>query len=199
MTTERVFAIARHASSTWTGQRYAGVSNPPLSEQGLAEAAALAARVATSGLLAAPTAHLVASPRDRAVDTAHAVARATGRTVELDADWGEMDFGALEGQTFDALAAGWPDIAARLLAADTAIDWPDGETHAAFRARVLRALDRALASPGPVLVIAHGLVLRVVLVALLGPERGAVSGTPTPAGLHVLHERNGHWELEVDR
>ncbi len=192
-----VFGIARHASSTWTGRRYAGSSNPPLSEEGEREAQALAQQVVESGLLAHEGARIIASPLDRAVATAEAVARATGRRVTTDPDWAEADFGDVEGRTFADLEAEWPDIAGRLVAADTAIDWPRGERHADFQARVLRAFERATRHEGPVLVIAHGFVLGTVMAAALGDaEATRTAGLPRPAGLNVLRPVNGRWHRE---
>ena len=192
-----VFGIARHASSTWTGRRYAGSSNPPLSEEGEREAQALARQVVDAGLLADARARIIASPLDRAVATAEAVARATGRPVTTDPDWAEVDFGDMEGRTFADLEAGWPDIAGRLVAADTAIDWPGGERHADFEARVLRAFERATAHAGPVLVIAHGFVLGTVMAAALGADEATrTTGSPRPAGLNVLRPVNGRWHRE---
>jgi probable phosphoglycerate mutase len=83
--------------------------------------------------------------------TAETVAKVLGLPVEIEEDLREVSFGVQEGQVM----GGWFD------------DWVDGkltpegaESFADLRARTVAALDRALARPGPVLVVAHGALWR---------------------------------------
>ena len=94
--------IVRHASTAWSGVRYCGISDPPLSPTGLAEAGHLAERLARD----LPAARrIVSSPSSRALATASAIGGAIGASdVEIDPRWREADVGIAEGRTFDELA-----------------------------------------------------------------------------------------------
>ena len=50
------------------------------------------------------------SPRVRALETAEAIAAALGRAVVADDGLRELDFGELEGRTYDEIAASEPDL-----------------------------------------------------------------------------------------
>lgn len=186
--------LIRHASTTWSGHRYCGRSDPPLSAAGRAEAAGLADRLAPS---LAPGMRLVTSPSRRAVATAEAIATAMGgRPMERDERWQEIDFGRAEGRTFDELRAIAPATAAAILAGATDVDWPGGETFASLAARVAAALRDLAGIRGPVAVVTHaGPILHALALAnerpirasdLLGPATavrlampvGTVPGSP---------------------
>ncbi|MHB8958179.1 MAG: histidine phosphatase family protein [Candidatus Limnocylindrales bacterium] len=186
----------RHARSTWTGARYAGRSDPPLSAEGECEAAALGRAVAAAGLLADPGSLIVSSPLGRALDTARAVAEATGRPIRVSDDWLEADLGAMDGLTFDEVAARWPDVARRLAGGDAAQDWPGGEANEALLRRSARALADVAAHPGPVIVVGHGFQLGAVLAGALGTEAARSVGAPAPASILTLRNVGGCWRLE---
>ena len=145
--------LVRHASTAWSGVRYCGVSDPPLSPTGLAEARRLAESLAADLLV---DTRIVTSPSRRAVATASTIAdiaRLPG--VELDARWREADVGVAEGRTFDELSGIAPDVAAALAAGDLRIDWPGGETYASLAARVAAAWADLLADGRPAVVVTH--------------------------------------------
>ena len=123
---------------------------------------------------------LVSSPRRRTVETAEAIAAACGiPSIDIDERWCEVDFGRVEGLTFDALSRSEPELAERLLAADTDIDWPGGETAQSLAERVHAALEEL---PADVIVVTHAGPIRVVLAQARGrpmselalPEPGAI-------------------------
>ena len=145
--------LVRHASTAWSGVRYCGVSDPPLSPTGLAEASRLAESLAAD-LLA--DARIVCSPSRRAVATASTIAT-TARLpgVELDARWREADVGVAEGRTFDELSGIAPEVAATLAAGELRIDWPGGEPHALLAARVAAAWADLVADGRPAVVVTH--------------------------------------------
>jgi alpha-ribazole phosphatase len=125
---------------------------------------------------------IVSSPLDRALSTARAIAAATGATVELDERWREVDFGAVEGLTFDEVERRWPAIGRRIAGGDTSIDWPAGESAAAFRARVEEAWDALRGDERATAVVAHGGPILVVL-GRLTERTGAVVGAPAPGSI----------------
>jgi broad specificity phosphatase PhoE len=193
----RTVAFARHGEATWTGHRYAGHSDIPLTDLGHRQARALATRIADAGLLADPRAVIIASPLQRALDTARAVADVVQRPVAVDERWIEVDFGALEGHTFDEATERWPRVVERLLAGDTAIDWPDGERWEAFRERVEAAWEAVEALDAPVLVVSHGITIRaavgIALASGTWPEAGAVVH---PAETVVLRGTEEGWRVD---
>lgn len=178
----RRIVLARHGETAWTGRRYAGHADVPLTEFGRGQARGLAARLAASGLLADPGSRIVASPLTRALETARTVGEVVGRPVLVDPRWREVDFGGFEGRTFDEAAANWPSIAAQLLRGETAIDWPDGERFDSLRARIAEAWAAVVALDGPVLVVSHGIAIRTALSIAL-EAAGAAADGPGPSVL----------------
>jgi broad specificity phosphatase PhoE len=178
-------ALVRHASTAWSGRRYAGRSDPSLDAAGRAAAAALGRDfLDTIG----PSGRIVSSPLRRALETAEAIAVATGAPITLDARWQEADVGAIEGLTFLDIAERWPDLARRLADGETDIDWPGGETAAAFEARVRAAWSAIADDDRPTVVVAHAGPLRLVLAIAAGrlpnelwlPEPASVVWVPAP-------------------
>ena len=145
--------LVRHAATSWSGVRYCGISDPPLSPTGLADARRLA--VSLSRDLPADV-RVVSSPSRRAVATATAIVEAAHLPgVELDARWREAEVGMAEGRTFDELSAIAPDVAAALARGDLEIDWPGGETHSSLAARVADAWADLVAIGRPAVVVTH--------------------------------------------
>ena len=145
--------LVRHAATAWSGVRYCGRSDPPLSEHGAAEAARLAGDL---GPILRADWLVVSSPSVRALATADAIAVAAGTgRVEVDDRWREADLGVAEGRTFDEVATIEPELAAALAAGDLAIDWPDGETHSSLARRVATAWDALVERGRSAVVVTH--------------------------------------------
>jgi broad specificity phosphatase PhoE len=191
--------LVRHASTAWSGVRYCGRSDPPLSPAGRAEAARLAADLARD---LPPRTRIVSSPSRRAVATAMAIADVADLPgVEIDDRWREADVGIAEGRTFDELAAIAPALAARLAGGDMAVDWPDGETHASLAERVSAAWTDLVADGRPVVVVTHaGPLVHARALAedrphssddLVGPATAIrlETGTDRPSSSSVLPSR----------
>ena len=169
--------LVRHAATSWTGHRYCGRSDLPLSHAGLEQASRLAARLPAED---GPIARIVTSPLLRARQTAAVIAAALVRTPTLvDDRWQETDFGLAEGLDFEEVAVAWPNLAQRLVAGDRAIDWPGGEPHRALADRVSAALADVRAGDGTWLVVTHAGPLRHAL-ATLGAGVQTTIATPGP-------------------
>ena len=167
--------LLRHGQTPMSVQkRYAGRSDPPLTEAGVQQAAAAAKRLAPAGFGV-----IVTSPLLRTVQTAQAVAAVTGAAVVTDDGFRETDFGAWEGLTFAEVRERWPaELSAWL--ADPEIAPPGGESFTDVSARVTAALDRLLAARAgqTVLVVSHVTPIKtLVAAALLAP----------PAALYRMH------------
>ena len=145
--------LVRHAATSWSGIRYCGISDPPLSTTGLADARRLAASL---GRELAPDTRVVSSPSRRAAATASAIVDAALLPgVELDARWREADVGIAEGRTFEELEAMAPDVAAALARGDLQVDWPGGERHASLAARIAEAWADIVAGGRSTVVVTH--------------------------------------------
>jgi ribonuclease H / adenosylcobalamin/alpha-ribazole phosphatase len=145
--------LVRHAATAWSGLRYCGRSDPPLSEEGVGQAERLAADLGPT-LLSDWV--LVSSPSRRSLATAEAIASQAGLgSVLIDARWREADLGVAEGRTFGELATLAPDLAAALAAGALEIDWPDGETHSSLGRRVAAAWEELVQADRPAMVVTH--------------------------------------------
>jgi molybdenum cofactor synthesis domain-containing protein len=128
-----------------------------------------------TSLRAVPLAAVGSSPLVRALDTAEAIARPHGlRPLALDA-LREIDFGELEGLTYDEIRAERPDLYREWMESPATVRFPGGESFADLRARVLPAVSEIVERHrGEVVaVVAHGGVVRVVLADALGLADGA--------------------------
>jgi ribonuclease H / adenosylcobalamin/alpha-ribazole phosphatase len=159
--------LLRHGQTPMSAQkRYAGVSDVPLTEVGVQQAAAAGQRLASAGI-----AVIVTSPLRRAVRTAEEVAAATGAPVEADEGFRETDFGAWDGLTFAEVRERWPAEMTAWLA-DPAVAPPGGESFADVSSRVNAALRRVLAGHHgqTVLIVSHVTPIKaLVAAALLAP------------------------------
>jgi broad specificity phosphatase PhoE len=170
-----VTLLLRHGQTPLSVQkRYAGVSDVPLTEIGVDQAAAAAKRLASAGIGA-----IVSSPLQRAVRTAEEVAAVTGVPVVTDEGLRETDFGAWEGLTFAEVRERWPAEMTSWLA-DPAVAPPGGESFVEVNTRVTEALHRVLTSQARqnVLIVSHVTPIKtLVAAALLAP----------PAALYRMH------------
>ena len=177
--------LVRHARTRWSGARYCGRTDLPLSDEGLADACAAAAWLSTWG---GRLARIVSSPRARAMESARPIAVPGARSVEIDARLREVDFGDVEGLTFAELERGWPDLARRLGAGDLDIDWPNGERARDVSARVADFWRERTVSDAEedLVVVTHGGPARYLL-ELAGT---AIAEVLAPAEIVAL-ERTG--------
>lgn len=179
--------IVRHAATEWTGLRFCGGSDPPLSDVGRGQLAALC-----DGLraLALVDVRVCTSPARRAADTAEAIARVYGSAIERDERLREVEFGLAEACTFDEVERSWPHVAGALLAGATGIDWPCGETARQTRARARSVLDALSRAKGDVVAVTHGFTAHAMLSLL-----GNTADAPLAAGRFAVVELQGLGQL----
>ena len=108
-----------------------GQSDPPLTEEGLAQAELLAKGLAQRGVE-----RIVASPLRRAVQTAQAIADNTGIEIEIDTRLKEISCGAWDGLSWDAIEQEDPVTAQRKLEDWNNIAPAGGEEFFTFYRRV---------------------------------------------------------------
>jgi probable phosphoglycerate mutase len=173
----RAFWFLRHGETDWNAHNWSqGNVDIPLNATGLAQAHVAAGLLAHRGIAA-----LVSSPLSRARVTAEIVAASLGIGVIFDDDLREAAFGVQEGEPMTAWFADW--IAGRAT--------PEGgETFAALRVRAIAAINRALARPAPVLVVAHGALFRATRAAM-----GLEPNVRTPNATPLFCEPGTPWTL----
>ncbi|MGI8559764.1 MAG: histidine phosphatase family protein [Solirubrobacteraceae bacterium] len=159
--------LARHGETDYNrSRRFQGWLPVPLNARGREQAAELAERAADGGFVC-----MWASPLERARETAAVVAARISLPPREDARLKETETGAWTGLLFSEVAAVEPEQLKRFLAGDPEFAFPGGESFAQHRARVMEVLEEVAAGPKPALVVCHGVVIRLALSSLEGPER----------------------------
>ncbi len=152
--------LIRHGETAWNRSgRVQGWRDSPLSDFGVVQAQALAARLAGDRID-----RLISSDLGRARETAAPIASRLGISIDLDPGLRERNYGIFEGRTYGEIERDDPEAYGFLVRRDPAYVIPQGESDAAFGIRVIRALERiATAYPGSHLaVVTHGGVLGVL-------------------------------------
>jgi broad specificity phosphatase PhoE len=163
MPPDRVF-LARHAETATPTVFHGAESDVGLSALGRLQARAAADWFRDQGLTA-----VVSSDMLRARDTAGPLAAVCGVPHYIEPDLHERRVGVLGGQPFDLSAGPWADTVARWSAGDVHHTTAGAESFAELVARVLPAWERVLAAHpgGRPLVVAHGVVVKAVLLSVL--------------------------------
>ena len=192
---ETSILLIRHGETVWNRSgRVQGWQDSPLSEAGVAQAHALAARLADEAVE-----RLVSSDLGRARQTAAPIAARLGIAATLDPGLRERSYGMLEGKTYPEIASDHPEIYANITRRDPAYVIPQGESGAAFAARVLGALERIARAHegGCVAVVTHGGVLGVLYRHVMGVAPDA-ERSYSLANASVNHVRfgAGGWAIE---
>jgi 2,3-bisphosphoglycerate-dependent phosphoglycerate mutase len=145
--------LVRHGETPLNVTRMLQPADTPLSANGLAQAKAVAQRLAGMQL-----AGIVSSDLPRALSTAQAISAATGLPVSTTALLHERNFGDLRGQPYDSL--GFNPLTMNEAP-------PGGESVAMFFDRVAQAFAHIVALRaslgGNLAVVTHGLVIRALL------------------------------------
>ncbi|MBM3136165.1 MAG: histidine phosphatase family protein [Chloroflexi bacterium] len=159
--------LIRHGHTAWLAEhRLQGwLPGIPLDDEGHAQAQRLAEHLAEESLAAA-----YASPLERAVQTAAAIARPHDLPVQAVPRLGEIRMGKLEGLYLDQIAAQYPGLWEQYRAAPDSVCFPDGETIAAVQARAVAWVEEARQQhpQDTIAVVSHADVLKAILVHYLG-------------------------------
>lgn len=180
--TSRVLLLRHGEPQATAAGRCYGKLDVGLSERGRAQVEALA-----PWLRDLPLRAVVSSPRVRALQSAELLCP-PDRSIEIDPDVAELDFGAFEGMRYDDVQVEHPELFARWMSDPTEVRFPGGESHAVMHTRVMAAADRirARAAGGAVLVASHGGVVRTWVAGWLGMPRA-----------HIFRLDVGHASLTV--
>lgn len=197
MTEERL-VLVRHGVTDWNRQgRFQGHLDPPLGEDGLREAALVAARIVADPSLR-PT-RVISSSLGRALQTAAAIAAAAGVPVQPDPRLMEIGQGHWEGRTHAEIAVSDAERYAAWRRATGIRRPPGGESIRSALGRVTSLLAELRGAPGewPVCLVSHGGTMRVLARVLLDlhPRRSWALDVDN-ASLGVAARIGSRWRLE---
>jgi 2,3-bisphosphoglycerate-dependent phosphoglycerate mutase len=171
--------IARHGETAWNREgRFQGHADLPLSDEGRAQARALADELAD-----VPLAAVYSSDLRRALETAEEVARRKGVEVQPVRELREVDVGEWSGLTWLEIQSRFPEGVRRHN--DRGHGWETGESYGEMAERVVGALRAIAARHGGerVLVVVHGGTMRAIAAHIDGVDvaRHRRDGRATPA------------------
>jgi broad specificity phosphatase PhoE len=183
--TTRVFLIRHGATTLLAENRFAGSIDVELSDEGRAQAAALAGRLADDAITA-----VYCSPMERTAETAAIVARPHGLAPIPKDGLREIHHGRWEGLRRDEVEARFPQEYAAY-EADPFTSAPEGgESGLSVMARALPVLrEIVLAHEGAtVAVVSHKATIRLLVASLLGLDARGYRDRldQSPACLNIL-------------
>ncbi len=145
--------------------RYWGRSDVKLSALGLSQAERVRDRLACEKIDAIYSSSMV-----RARVTAEIVASGHHIGITECTELCEVDFGKLEGLTFEEIKQQYPDVAKLWIERSPRLEYPDGESRDGFYKRVCGFTSRLTnhKQEDTVLIVAHSGVLRTIICSLLG-------------------------------
>src|SRR5207237_5727439 len=136
-----------------------------------------------------PVAAVYTSPLRRAAATAAPIGERHRLPPRRLDDLRELDFGRLEGLTFDRIEREWPRVHRAWMCSPTGVRFPGGERYADLERRA-RAAGREIRAGHPeatVVVVTHGGVVRAMLAeALVMPRRAVFAIEQRHGALNVL-------------
>ncbi|MCA0919433.1 histidine phosphatase family protein [Pseudooceanicola nanhaiensis] len=140
-------------------------------------------------------ARIVSSDLTRAVTTADVLQGDRAR-LPHDPALREMHFGDWEMRRAGELMESHPDLSRAFWTDPGSACPPGGESWQALTARVCRAVDALLATPGDLVIVAHmGAILCHVAHATGLPAREAISHSVDPLSATELRQTSAGWEL----
>jgi alpha-ribazole phosphatase len=157
--------LVRHAEAEIKDRYIGSRSDPPLSEHGKDQAAALARRLSEM-----PFSTIYSSPLQRARETARALLEHHACPLEITPSLTEMDFGRWDGMGYQEINAQDPELFRKWIEDPTRNTPPDGESFSEFTERIRLAF-RVIVGRHPestVCIVSHGGPVRVILCDALG-------------------------------
>jgi broad specificity phosphatase PhoE len=194
--TTRVFLL-RHAESANPLVFHGAESDVGLSARGHEQARAAAAYLSRIGAEG-----IISSALRRALDTARPIAQACGLTLHTEPLLHERKVGVLQGTPTSDPGGAWPATLKRWLGGETSYAPPGAESFDDLRARVLPVWDRLTREweGKTLIVVAHGVVCKVLLVSLLpgfGLEAWPRLGPIPNVGVsELVRADDGKWRAE---
>ncbi|HEX3061855.1 MAG TPA: histidine phosphatase family protein [Usitatibacter sp.] len=188
--------VVRHGQTRWNvAAIIQGQGDSELTEEGIAQAEAIAERLARERCDA-----LISSDLGRAHETAKRIAARNGHPIVLDPRLRERAFGVGEGMTYEEVDRAYPGAFARTRDVDPDFVIPGGESRRQFHERV-RAAFEAIAREHEgksVVVVTHGGVLATFYRHVHGIDLGVAHPIAIAnASYNVLRHGAGGWSVEA--
>ncbi len=157
--------LVRHGQTAWnTSEVFRGRIDIELDETGLKQAELLGEYLSQRELEA-----VYSSPLKRAVQTAEAIARHHGLTVEIAPHLNDMDFGEWQGLSLQEVGNRFGELFQLWTSEPHRVRIPSGESLDDVRERVLTLVNRIVDThKGTVVLVSHRVVNKVLICALLG-------------------------------
>ena len=162
--------LVRHGQTAWNvgsgaGERFRGRIDLSLDDTGLAQARALAKRLAGRPIVA-----VYSSPLKRAVETARPTAQQLGLPVQPLPGIIDINYGDWQGLSHPKVASAYPDLYRRWLETPHRVKFPNGESLRQVRFRGMAALNEASTrhEGQVILLVAHQVVNKALVCAMLG-------------------------------
>jgi broad specificity phosphatase PhoE len=182
--------LIRHGETPWNREpRFQGWKDIALCDEGRLQAEQVA-----QALAPAPMAAVYSSPLARARETAEIVAKPHRLSVVADEAFREMSFGVWEGLTPDEVVARFPDAHRAWRAEPETVRFPGGEDLATAAARARAGVERLAAAHrgDTIVVVSHGLVIRLIVLDALGlPPARLRAVHATPGGITEIEYQPG--------
>jgi alpha-ribazole phosphatase len=156
--------LIRHGEAEGMKGRCCGRHDAPLSRDGEEQARRAAGQLACEAISSVYSSNLL-----RAYQTARIVAEPHGLAVEKIEDLAEMNFGDLEGLTYEEAEERFPSVYQSWMTRPTETQFPNGESYRRMSLRVLGAFDSiAQRHRGQSIgIVAHAGVNRIILCRAL--------------------------------
>ena len=182
--------IIRHGETVWNAQgRIQGRKDSPLTAKGREQARHIGEILARPGILT-PKYRAATSPLGRAQETARIALDGKLRWVNDDR-LAELDVGTVTGMTKEEAFARHPFLDQHSGKIGWQFHCPDGESFSDISGRIESWLGEVT---HPTVVVAHGVVSRVMRTLILG--LGVDGASSLTGGQGVIHRiRNGHSEI----
>jgi broad specificity phosphatase PhoE len=181
----RVFMVRHGATVLSTEDRFAGVTDVRLSDEGREQTRRLAARLSDDNIKA-----VYASPLGRTIETARILAEPHKLEVQSRDGFREINHGRWEGMTRREVEEKFPEEAAEWEKDPFTFAPVGGESGLAVTARALPVLvELVRGHPGEnILVVSHKATIRLLLSSLLGfdPRRYRDNLDQKPAALNIV-------------
>jgi probable phosphoglycerate mutase len=185
----RVFMVRHGATELSAEDRFAGVTNVELSDEGREQARRLSERLSAEKISA-----VYASPLGRTVETARILAAPHNLPVQTCDGFREISHGHWEGMKRREVEEKFPKEMAEWEKDPYTFAPEGGESGLAVTARALPALiDLVREHPGEnILIVSHKATIRLLLSSLLGfdPRRYRDNLDQKPAALSIVDFRN---------
>ncbi len=186
--------LVRHGETEWNRiRRFQGRSDLELNDRGKAQVDSLALTLKEKEIKS-----IYSSPLLRAVETAKAVNRFHGATIEQRDGLMEMDLGDFEGYHAGDLAKEHPEFLKTWMKDPSSLRMPKGESLQEVQSRVWIVMEEIVETytEGTVLICGHNFVNLTILCKVLGLELSHFRRIRQNAGAMSIVERSrGHYSL----